>query len=159
MQADGAVLHTELLTKLFLAPLSTVRFIPPIVFTRPATPAAKQLQKDAKSQPSDAEKQVDKEEQAFFRTPPMRIATEETTRPMTLEQLQHFQALLHQSNFWQMASCEPSFMLDGAQWLLEAHQVNGYHAVLRQSPQKGDAFRAACEYLLDLSSARKEERY
>ncbi|WP_157807387.1 hypothetical protein [Hymenobacter chitinivorans] len=58
-----------------------------------------------------------------------------------------------------MPACKPITMLDGAEWLLEAHRASGYHAVLRQSPDSTDAFRAACEYLLDLSSAKNEERY
>ncbi|WP_190242640.1 hypothetical protein [Hymenobacter lapidiphilus] len=50
-------------------------------------------------------------------------------------------------------------MLDGAEWLLEAHRANGYHMVLRQSPDEQDVFRQACEYLIELSSVRGEERY
>ena len=99
------------------------------------------------------------EKLAENKRPATQVTGEETRRAVAPEQWQHFQALLRQSNFWQMVSCKPSFLTDGAEWLLEAHQADGYHMVLRQSPGKGSAFRAACEYLLDLSSARKEKRY
>ncbi len=49
--------------------------------------------------------------------------------------------------------------MDGAYWLLEAHQPNAYHFVFSHSPDKQGGFRKACEYLIELSSVRGEERY
>lgn len=88
------------------------------------------------------------------------VIKEETTVSVTPEQWQHFQDLLKQSHFHQLPSCQPTpGVLDGAAWLLEAHQASGYHMVSRRSPDESDSFRKACEYLIDLSSARNEERY
>ncbi len=89
----------------------------------------------------------------------MQITAEATTRPISLLQLQRFRQLLLESQFQQLTSYEESGAMDGAYWLLEAHQASGYHVVFRHSPDKTEGFRKACEYLLDLSSARREERY
>ncbi|MBC6612902.1 hypothetical protein H8B15_18410 [Hymenobacter sp. BT507] len=91
--------------------------------------------------------------------PSVLVDAEETTVAVTPEQWQHFERLLQKADFWQLPACQPLGLLDGAEWLLEAHQANRYHMVLRQSPREKDAFRISCEYLLNLSSARKEKRY
>ncbi|TGE04696.1 hypothetical protein EU556_21165 [Hymenobacter fodinae] len=88
------------------------------------------------------------------------ITKEETMVAVTSEQWQHFQSLLKTGKFNLLQSCQPDpGTLDGATWLLEAHQAGGYHMVSRHSPTKTDDFRKTCEYLLDLSSVRNEERY
>ncbi|MCC2546438.1 hypothetical protein LJY25_08275 [Hymenobacter sp. BT175] len=84
----------------------------------------------------------------------------DTTIVLTPLQYQAFEGLLHQARFWQLPSCQPSpGLLDGASWLLEAHLAVGYHMVERASPPADDPFRRACEYLIELSSVRAEERY
>ncbi|MBX0289671.1 hypothetical protein K3G63_04435 [Hymenobacter sp. HSC-4F20] len=88
------------------------------------------------------------------------VKAEETTVAVTPEQWQHLQDLLTQAKFSGMCPCQPQpGMLDGSEWLLEIHQARGYHMVARQSPEERDGFRKACEYLIDLSSVRNEERY
>jgi len=89
------------------------------------------------------------------------IKSEETVTPVTQAQWQQFQHLLAQCKFEQLHPCGTGILTstDGNYWLLESHQASGYYMVLRRSPIKKDRFRQACEYLLDLSSARKEERY
>jgi hypothetical protein len=83
----------------------------------------------------------------------------ETRANLSREQWNQFEKLLQQAQVWQLPSCQPVSESDGALWLLEAHQAERYHLVSRHSPQKNDAFRRACEYLIDLSSVRNEERY
>ncbi|MDU0370128.1 hypothetical protein ACFPAF_06975 [Hymenobacter endophyticus] len=88
------------------------------------------------------------------------VKAEETTVPVTPEQWQHLQELLAQTEFPKMCPCQPCpGLLDGASWLLETHTASGYHQVARRSPEEQDGFRRACEYLIDLSSVRDEERY
>jgi hypothetical protein len=88
------------------------------------------------------------------------VIGEETMVPVTPKQWQHFQSLLKTSRFNRLPACQPALgVLDGARWLLESHQANGYHMVSRQSPDETDSFRKACEYLIDMSSVRNEERY
>ncbi|WBO86022.1 hypothetical protein [Hymenobacter yonginensis] len=87
------------------------------------------------------------------------IDSADTVLPVTHQQLQHFRQLLAQYQFQRTSACQPVLMLDGAYWLLEAHQASGYNMVARRSPDETDGFHKACEYLLDLSSARGEERY
>ncbi|WP_033370096.1 hypothetical protein [Hymenobacter norwichensis] len=90
----------------------------------------------------------------------VQVFGEETTISITLEQYQEFQQLLQKAQFWQLPSCKPvPGLLDGSNWLLEAHQASGYHMVFRHSPNENDGFRKACEYLINLSSVRNEERY
>lgn len=88
------------------------------------------------------------------------IDTRETSVTITPNQWLHFRKLLTYIKFHSLPACEPSpGGFDGAYWLLEAHQAEGYRMVFRHSPGKQEGFRKACEYLLDLSSARSEERY
>ena len=79
---------------------------------------------------------------------------------LTQGQVRHFMQLLAKTDFWQLPGCQPIGMLDGANWLLEAHEPTRYHVVERQSPDgKNTGFRQCCEFLLNLSSAKSEERY
>ncbi|GAB3293248.1 hypothetical protein GCM10027348_12940 [Hymenobacter tenuis] len=88
------------------------------------------------------------------------VNSEETTVAVRPEQWYHLQVLLAQTQFPTMSSCQPRpGMLDGSEWLLESHQADSYHMVLRRSPENEDGFRSACEYLIELSSVRNEERY
>jgi hypothetical protein len=85
-----------------------------------------------------------------------------TGKPVTLSngQVRQFRELLTQAGFWQLPSCEPIHLTDGSNWVLEAHEPNRYKAVFRQSPRSKQApFRRCCEFLLNLSEARSEERY
>ncbi|MBG8554706.1 hypothetical protein [Hymenobacter guriensis] len=96
---------------------------------------------------------------AESKKPPMQVKQAETSLVLSSEQWQHFQQLLTQCHFQTLSSCEINEVLDGAYWILEAHQADGYHMVFRHSPDETDGFRKACEYLIELSSVRKEERY
>lgn len=87
------------------------------------------------------------------------VDTAETNLSVTPSQFQHFRQLLMQCKFQKIPPCQPVSLLDGANWLLETHQASRYHMVFRHSPAETEGFRKACEYLLDLSSARHEERY
>ncbi|MBO2010774.1 hypothetical protein [Hymenobacter negativus] len=85
-----------------------------------------------------------------------------TGKPVTLSnaQVQQFRELLMQAGFWQLPSCEPIHLTDGSSWVLEAHEPDQYKVVFRQSPRNEQApFRRCCEFLLNLSEARSEERY
>jgi hypothetical protein len=152
-QADGATLRTQFLTKSASTPrLAVILFIPPTASPDEAARLQREFdleQKDPKVQRELAERN----------RPAEQLPQLETTRPVTPQQWQQFQQLLQQCGFSQQTACETSTVMDGAGWLLEAHTAGGYHAVYHHSPEKPDSFRRACEYLLDLSAARKEERY
>lgn len=152
-QPSGATLRTQFLTKSVLsATISEVSFELPH-----ATPAQKEVSRKAfQATLADSAHQA---KIAETTRPSVLVNAEETTVVVTPQQWQHFENLLQQVNFWQLPACQPLGALDGAEWLLEGHQPTRYHMVLRQSPGKNDTFRAACVYLLDLSSARKEKRY
>ncbi|HPO63441.1 MAG TPA: hypothetical protein PK762_10220 [Candidatus Kapabacteria bacterium] len=51
--------------------------------------------------------------------------------------------------------------IDGSNWLLEIHTKKGFYFFDRCSPNPKEypAFRKICEYILDLSSFKNEERY
>jgi hypothetical protein len=152
-QADGATLRTQFLTKSALTPrLAVILFIPPTASPQEAARLQREFdleQKDPKVQRKLAE----------MNRPAQQLPQLETTRLLTPQQWQQFERLLQQYQFQEQTTCTYSTTLDGASWILEAHTASGYHAVLRHSPHKRDGFRRACEYLLDLSSARKERRY
>ena len=152
-QAGGAVLRTQFLTKSASAPrMVSVPFIPPTASPEQAA----RLQREFDQQQKDPKVQ---RELAKRNRPAEQLPQLETTRPVAPQQWQQFEQLLQRGGFLRQAVCESSTVLDGAYWILEAHTAGSYHAVLRHSPDKPDAFRRACEYLIDLSSARKEERY
>lgn len=48
---------------------------------------------------------------------------------------------------------------DGSEWILETHNSDGYYFIVRWSPKQKEALRTLGDYLLDLSDAKKEERY
>jgi len=151
--ATGATLRTQFLSKFpLILHLSSPDPDEPGISRKEAARRAafaKVLAADARWQ----------EQVAESKRPAVLVTAEETTTPILPEQWQHFEALLNKARFEQMAPCQPTYIIDGASWLLESHRSDGYHMVLRHSPSATDAFRAACEYLLDLSSARREERY
>ncbi|UYZ61238.1 hypothetical protein [Hymenobacter latericus] len=89
----------------------------------------------------------------------VQVRSAETTHSISLAQYQAFERLLAQAQFRQLPSCSPSWANDGARWTLEAHQAGAYHMVSRQNPDKKSGFRKACEYLIERSSVRAEERY
>lgn len=80
------------------------------------------------------------------------------TKTLGAAQMQQFKQMLTKAAVWQLPTCQqPSLMLDGADWILELHEPTRYHVVYRHSP-KGE-MKQCCEFLLNLSSARKEARY
>jgi hypothetical protein len=94
-----------------------------------------------------------------FAKAPVRISSEKSVR-ITATQFQEFDKRLRQANFQSLGSCLPSAgVLDGAYWFLEARNADGYHVVFRHSPDESGKFSQCCEYLLNLSPARNEERY
>jgi hypothetical protein len=148
-QENRQTVRTQFLSKPACGPrMVSILFIPP---GTPATQARKQQQQFDAQPPDSALIAANR--------PPVQITAEETVQPISRLQWQHFQQLLLASKFQQLPSYEESGANDGAYWLLEAHQASGYHMVFRHSPDKQEGFRKACEYLLDLSSARHEERY
>ncbi|MDB5243990.1 MAG: hypothetical protein JWP57_4616 [Spirosoma sp.] len=48
---------------------------------------------------------------------------------------------------------------DGSEWILETHKPDGYQFIVRWSPKQKEALRTLGDYLLNISDARKEERY
>ena len=152
-QADGATLRTQFLTKSASTPrLAVILFVPPTASPQEAA----RLQREFDLEQKNPEVQ---RELAETNRPAEQLPQLETTRLLTPQQWQQFQQLLQRGGFSRQTVCESSTVLDGAYWILEAHTAGGYHAVLRHSPDKQDGFRRVCEYLLNLSSARKEERY
>lgn len=132
--------------------MEAIQFIPP---DASAAQIAKLNEEFRRPQAEPAIQQ----EMAEANRPPVQVVTEETTRAISQPQWQHLKQLLLESRFQQLVSYEELGPMDGAYWVLEAHQADGYHMVFRHSPDKQEGFRKACEYLLDLSSARGEERY
>ncbi|GAB2784212.1 hypothetical protein GCM10027175_23430 [Hymenobacter latericoloratus] len=153
---DGSILRTQLLTKWAILPKTKLS---EIIFALPnSTPTQlEKLRAEHKAQQQDPEIQ---HQLAEKNQPAVQVIAQETTVAVTLEQEQHFHTLLQDSHFQLLPACQSSpDMLDGAYWVLESHQASGYHMVFRYSPDEADGFRKACEYLLDLSSARNEERH
>ncbi|QJX48609.1 hypothetical protein HMJ29_17465 [Hymenobacter taeanensis] len=132
--------------------------MPPIQFIPPDATAAqkKKLQADFNRHLADPAVQ---REMAEANKPATRVIAEETVQGVSSEQWQHFEQVFKNGFHHLPAYGSNTRMNDGAYWLLEAHQADGYHMVFRHSPAKTDDFRRACEYLLDISSARNEERY
>jgi hypothetical protein len=96
-------------------------------------------------------------ELAFAKAPA--VAHSEPTVLVGPAQMQQFSSLLDQADFWQTPSCGATFGTDGAAWLLEARLGTRYHVTYRQSPAQKTQFRQYCEFLLNLSPARRERRY
>jgi hypothetical protein len=74
-----------------------------------------------------------------------------------------FENLLQDQKFKNMPSTVASSVLgfDGSEWILEEHKENSYHVVNRWSPgdRRYTNFRIIGDFLIDLSSYDKEERY
>jgi hypothetical protein len=151
--AHGATLRTQLLSKPACGPKMTqIQFFPP----NATVAQRKRLREAFNRHLADPAVQ---QEMAEANKPATQVVAEETVRAISLQQWQQFEHLLP-SDFQQLPAYQASSSrMDGAYWLLEAHQASGYHMVFRHSPDETDAFRKACGYLLDLSSAREEERY
>lgn len=96
---------------------------------------------------------------AFAKAPV--VIQKDSTTELTENQVQQFRQLLVETAFWKMPGCKPSLMLDGAYWLLEAQEPKRYCVVNRQSPDvnRDYPFRRCCDFLLDLSPTKPEERY
>jgi hypothetical protein len=94
---------------------------------------------------------------AFAKSPA--VVTAESTVALSAVQVQALDQLLGQANFWQLPGCDNSTTMDGAYWILEASEPARYHVVFRHSPGKQEQFRQCCDFLLNLSPARKERRY
>ncbi|UOQ77215.1 hypothetical protein MUN84_00260 [Hymenobacter sp. 5516J-16] len=152
-QAGGAMLRTQFLTKSATAPrLEQILFVPPTASQ--AETARLQQEFDAKRKDPKVQREL-----AEHNRPAEPLPQLETIHSITPRQWQQVEQLLATSSFQQLPPCESSTATDGAYWVFESHQANGYHMVFRHSPDKRDEFRKACEYLLELSSARKAERY
>ena len=158
LRSDSAsvTLHTQLLDKTPGFQTLTVQHPDSL----PPTASAKDLNYARKNY---NERMVDPEFQQLVAEGKRRarlVKAEETTVAVSPGQWQQFQNLLRASRFQQLPACKlgPG-MLDGAYWLLETHRADGYHMAARQSPDETDPFRKACEYLIELSSVRGEERY
>lgn len=153
--AKGAALQTQLLNKF-------PGFMEISVFHPDDLPASASAEERARAKHYYDSTMADPDFQAQVAAGKRRavqVKNEETVRPVSLQQYQAFEQRLHRANFWQLSSCQPDMILDGARWILESHQAEGYHMVNRHSPKATDGYRQACEYLLDLSSVRDEERY
>ncbi|SNR30099.1 MULTISPECIES: hypothetical protein [Hymenobacter] len=152
--ATGGSIRTQFLDKPNCGiKLVTVQFIPP----KASAQQVKQLEQELRKRQADL---LQQQRIAKINRPPVHITSKETTRSISPQQWQQFEQLLAQSRFQQLPPFEaPTGAIDGASWLLESHQASGYHMVFRHEPNAAEGFRRACEYLLDLSSARAEERY
>ncbi|MCA8830222.1 hypothetical protein [Hymenobacter pini] len=152
-QADGATLRTQFLTKSALTPrLAVILFIPSTA--SPQEAARLQREFDLEQKNPEVQRKL-----AETNRPAEQLPQLETTRLLTPQQWQQFQQFLQRGGFSRQTVCESSTVVDGAYWILEAHTADSYHAVLRHSPDRPDTFCRACEYLLELSTARKEKRY
>jgi hypothetical protein len=79
-----------------------------------------------------------------------------SVKKLSSNEWNNFEKLLKNCRFDSLASEKESLGLDGSTWILEKHKKNGYKYVHRWS---GDEIRKACDYLLDLSDVKNEERY
>jgi hypothetical protein len=152
----GTTLHTQILSK---SPFIPTIELSDIIFALPNATSAQlaKLKAEQKAQQQNPEIQ---RELAERNKRAIQVRAEETTVPVTPTQWEQFQALVKRSKFNSLPACQPApGVLDGASWLLESHQATGYHMVSRHSPDKPDGFRKACEYLIEQSSVRNEERY
>ncbi len=85
-----------------------------------------------------------------------------STKIISKEIWNDFQKLIIDSSFTNITSISAfQISVDGSNWLLEIHKPNGYYFVQRNCPSKYEdgLFRKICEYILDLSSFKNEERY
>jgi hypothetical protein len=155
-QATGATLRTQVLDK--FPGFRTLSVFHPDSLPATASPKARAYAKRFYEETiADPAFQA---EIAANKRRAVQVKNEETTILLTQPQYQTFERLLQQAHFWQLPSCQPvPGLLDGADWLLEAHVASGYHVVARKSPEETEPFRQACDYLLNLSSVRAEERY
>lgn len=87
---------------------------------------------------------------------PGRIVTD-TVIYLTPEKLDSLNCLLNSANFWNMETVtNDAGGTDGAVWIMEGIKSGKYHLVVRHSPDKGSAFRIACEYLRSLTPLKQE---
>lgn len=80
----------------------------------------------------------------------------DTEKVISTKEWDIFQHKLKQCSFTHLSSTKESFGLDGSEWILEKHTSDGYKVVMRWT---GDEIKLPCEYLLNLSDCKKEERY
>jgi hypothetical protein len=73
------------------------------------------------------------------------------TRPLDDEQWNHFKELLAKTSFWSMrAEDDTPIGLDGAMFVLEGHERNNYHVIVRWS-DKDEALMNVTGYFFDLA--------
>ena len=155
----GGVLRTQLLSR-------------NLMFKTPSLAEEQQTLKHIAEAESLAQAEKEEARRAMFLNDAKRIRKDLDFTKLPLEileakpvalskaQVQQFRELLTLAHFWQISSCEPTHLMDGSSWVLEAHEPNQYKVVFRQSPRNEQApFRRCCEFLLNLSKARTEERY
>jgi hypothetical protein len=156
--ASGGILYTQYLNK---SPGDTTAVLD-TVGTPDMSPKARQAHRERwRKLLADSAFMRDYRARAVFAKAPVRV-TNKVQVQLTTAQIQQFDNLLSQAAFWQLSSCQPSDgIVDGAYWFLEAREANRYHVVFCHSPDAGSQlpFRRCCEFLLNLSPARREERY
>jgi hypothetical protein len=154
--SDGGVLRTEFLSK---APGMTVPELDTAVDVNQSPEVQARHRARWRKWLADSAFMADFRANVAFAKAPVRVVSKKPVR-ITAAQFQQFEQQLKQAAFGSLGSCLPSTgILDGAYWFLEAHTADGYHVVFRHSPDEAAKFRQCCEFLLDLSPARNEERY
>ncbi len=90
-----------------------------------------------------------------------KLKTIEFERVINEEIWDSLKIMIMKNKMLQMKNYESPYGVDGSHWLLEIHNSNGYYFVERWSPDTNEhpAFRKICDYILDLSSFKDEERY
>lgn len=90
------------------------------------------------------------------------IHIEESKRKVDNHYWNDFESLLKENNFQDMPTTVAwEFGTDGSEWILEKHSKEGYYVVNRWSPYEKQYanFRKICDYLIDHSKFKDEERY
>jgi hypothetical protein len=86
---------------------------------------------------------------------PPKLLTD-TEKKISIKEWNTFEDKLKKCSFLNLPTIKDVAGLDGSSWILEKHTSDGYKVVMRWT---GDEIKSPCEYLLDLSDCKKEERY
>src|SRR5262249_6755464 len=87
----------------------------------------------------------------------MKPSPAEETISVSSEQVDKFEKLLDESNFWFLPTkWDPVSGFDGQEWILEAKKSGKYHVVDRWSGWREVSYSQACEYLRELSPLKSE---
>jgi hypothetical protein len=103
---------------------------------------------------------IDIDSTSHYKTDSTKV--EELTLKLSKTYWDSFEQLLFKNNFLAMSTTVAyEYGTDGSEWILEKHCKDGYYVVNRWAPdnKRYSSFRNICDYLIDLSNYKNEERY